>query len=109
MVHRLVAIAFVDNDDPQNKTIVNHIDGNKSNNNADNLEWVTQAGNVAHALGIKIKMIDINTNQVIKQFSCAADANRFLGISKKNPYIRDILKGNKPSNVYSGYKWVRDE
>ncbi len=39
--HRLVAEAYIPNDDPQ-KNQINHIDGNKSNNCVDNLEWVTQ-------------------------------------------------------------------
>ena len=44
-VHVLVAKAFIHNDSPQTKTIVNHIDGNRTNNNIDNLEWVTSKEN----------------------------------------------------------------
>ena len=41
-VDRLVAEAFVDNDDPINKTEVYHIDGDRLNNHANNLKWVTK-------------------------------------------------------------------
>lgn len=45
-VHRLVAIAFIGESD----LCVNHIDGNRSNNNVDNLEWVTHKQNTIHAM-----------------------------------------------------------
>ena len=56
-VHRLVAKAFVANDDPTTKTICNHLDENSLNNRADNLEWTTFKGNLNYGTAKERKEI----------------------------------------------------
>ena len=46
-VHRLIAETYLEK--PKGNYQVNHIDGNKTNNKIDNLEWITQQDNIAHA------------------------------------------------------------
>jgi hypothetical protein len=46
-VHRLLALVFIPN--PDNKPILNHINGNKLDNSIHNMEWVTYSENVIHA------------------------------------------------------------
>jgi hypothetical protein len=48
LVHRLFAQVFIPN--PENKPEVNHIDGNRSNNSLENLEWVTHRENMHHSV-----------------------------------------------------------
>jgi hypothetical protein len=50
-IHRMVAQAFCNN--PENKPNVNHKDANRLNNRWDNLEWVTQAENIEHAMQLE--------------------------------------------------------
>jgi hypothetical protein len=81
-VHRLIAETFINN--PFNKKDVNHIDGNKSNNNVSNLEWCTRSENMKHAFKIGLKKISDNQK------------NRFIKMSKsqigsKNPSARKIV------------------
>lgn len=52
-VHRIVANTFIPN--PNNLREVNHIDGNKSNNKIENLEWVTSSENQKHAIKLGLK------------------------------------------------------
>lgn len=47
-VHRIIAKLFVEN--PENKPFVNHLDCNRANNKASNLEWVTSKENNEYAL-----------------------------------------------------------
>lgn len=53
-IHKLVAEKYVPN--PDNKEQINHIDGNKLNNSADNLEWCTNQENRNHAVKEKLHL-----------------------------------------------------
>ena len=94
-VHRLVAIAFIPN--PDNKPEVNHIDGNKINNNIDNLEWVTSSENTIHAYetGLSPNKKELDEIRIIELYNKGTskeEISRMFDVS--NVVIARILKEN---------------
>lgn len=71
-VHRLVAIAFIDN--PSDKPFINHIDADRTNPNKSNLEWCTQSENIQHAYNI----CTMYRNKKIQDFEMEMALNSIL-------------------------------
>lgn len=120
-VHRLVAIAFLEQKD-KTKNQVNHKDGDKLNNNLENLEWVTGSENQKHSYenGLQKKkfrgenqyakpiyQID-NNNNILKKWSSIIDASLFYKPkdTKINTAIGNIWKSlNGIQKTAYGFIW----
>ena len=103
-VHRLVAMAFINNVD--GKPEVHHKDNDSSNNCVKNLSWVTRSENVStvnHKMAYKAALgtpIKATKNNEIIYFNAIRDVVE-MGFTRK--YVQDSL--HKRRTTYKGYTW----
>lgn len=106
-LHRLIALAFVPG--YQDGLTVNHIDGNKLNNAADNLEWVSLSRNTQHQW--EIGLVDLRGD---KHPSAVLTSKRVVYIRRLlalgvTPNTLAIVAGVSPKTIYKirdGRSWV---
>ena len=107
-IHRLVAETFIPN--LQNKPQINHINGIKTDNRIENLEWVTAKENTQHMLKLglkknfrrkKINQYDLEGN-FIKQWNSMTLASKCIGLTG-NSHICSCCKGER--KTAGGFIW----
>lgn len=111
-MHRLLMQTFVPN--PFNKAHVNHIDGDKSNNDLSNLEWATPQENAIHALETGLADATSNCKEVhqyyldgtyVQSYDSDVAAQEATKIAKQN-----ISKATLGKRKHAGYfQWSREK
>ena len=95
LIHRLVGLAFLEN--PDNKSMIDHIDENKSNNNVKNLRWATRNDNSAN------QGKQINNTTGYKGVSFHKQHNKYqatISINGKSKYLGLFEKADEASKAY---------
>lgn len=108
-VHQLVAQYFLEKS--ESKTDINHKNGVKHDNRAENLEWCTKGENMQHAhdTGLlkskysnkDILVYDFETSELLFTFQSVKQCAKFLGLNP-SPIYR-VLKGR--NNHHKGYSF----
>jgi hypothetical protein len=111
-LHRLVAILFCSNDNPETKNIVNHLNANKIDNRSVNLEWTTNLENTRHASNNNllkatnqraVERICLKTDEIKKYESITEAFLDNKDILKYDTYIINVCSGKQKTT--GGYKW----
>lgn len=97
LIHRLIAEAWLTNDNYYVKTVINHKDGIKHNCNASNLEWITYSGNNDHAISTRLTKQsyvllakNIDTGEITEHISMTK-ACSYIGRSRINSTYQKVI------------------
>lgn len=103
-VHRLVGKFFLE-DSYKEGYVINHIDGDKLNNDVKNLEWVSISRNTKHGYEMKLYKAQICKVRAVHKitnkettFNSIRECSEKLSLNRKT--ISSILKGKKKTNNY---------
>ncbi len=105
-VHRLLAQAWVHNDDPVNKKTVNHINGEKLGNTLSNLEWVTLARNNQHGTFLEGNsgegLYNASLNDQLAHTLCQrlVDGSRAIDLAKEYGISKDVVNKLKTGSTW---------
>ncbi len=116
-VHRLVAMAHLPN--PDNKPVVNHIDGDKHNNSVSNLEWATYSENTINSVQrgthnggrpVEITLTEEQIGQLGSEVDCKLAKSWGIGTSTVRRHRLGLATAAKPTNHFPPYhinRWLK--
>ncbi len=102
-VHRLVCKTFLEN--PENKSTVNHIDGDKTNNNLSNLEWATQEENNLHARKTGLHSPNFTPKLTVEQVRDIKEKLKFIGCAQIQREYYPFVTKSAIKHIKSGKTW----
>ena len=109
--HQEVAKAFLEYPEGALDYVVNHIDGDKHNNNSNNLEWCSQKDNSLHFSNsddglASYKVRNIKTAKLTDEQVRGVRAERLRGVSQRVLAKKYKVSRTSINNAIKGYKWV---
>ena len=115
-IHRLVAMTFIPN--PNGYKVINHIDGNKLNNNVNNLEWCTQSYNIKHSYdnNLHIPTIEKAINSRKRKILCHQNNKKYNSIIEaakdlnlNTGKICEVCKGTRNHTKGYTFEYIKED